>query len=175
MSATSETTKSLSKLQASVAARLGKFSEFAGIRIVTERLKDFASELQKILGGLDPDYKTGIFLAVGTPTIRCHKPQVPGPPVKVSVTVTVSENLIQNESDNGSRIPAADIALDVLRCLSGFQPIGAASPLLSLPVPARVVEDPFDPERLCYLVSLECDVCLPCLRLVGEGAFVKES
>jgi hypothetical protein len=166
-------TRSLAQVQADIKARLQRHPEFAGIQILTERAKDFAAAVDLALGGLDPDHKAGIFLTVATPTLVCDRPEIPGPLVTLAVAVTVSENIVQNTGDAGSRVPCSDMALDVLRALSGYVPPNCSKPLLSANAPVRVVADPFDDDRLCYLVSLTTEFCLTPLRLENEGAFVK--
>jgi hypothetical protein len=165
--------KSLATLQTDLAARLARHDEFAGIRILTERAKDFLGDVDRALGGLDADYKTGIFLLIGTPTTTTPNAQIPGPQLGIIATCTISENVLQNTSDNGSNVAASDMALDVLRALCGFQPPQCGKPLQPSNPPIRVVEDPFDPDRLCYLVALTTEMTLQPLRLEGEGTYVK--
>jgi len=175
-----------SDLQLSVSTRLGRFPEFQGLRILTERAKDFRSQVDQALGPVHPDFKAGLFLLVGTPTTAVVNKQFPGAHLRFVVAVTCSEHVIHNLGPSGSKIPAADCALDVLRALSGFAPIGWTGPE-SAKVPynfsvltpqdpgIRVVEDPFDPERLCYLVTLTTEAAVTPLRLDGEGTYVKET
>lgn len=173
-------------LQNSIAARLARFPEFQGLRILTERAKDFRGDVDRALGGIHPDYKAGLFLLVGTPTTGIINRQSPGPHLKIMVAVTVSEHIIQNMGPNGSQYAAADCALDVLRALSGFSPLYWTGPAdartpnsLGTLVPEepgiRVIEDPFDPDRLCYLVMLSTQAATNPLRLEGEGTYVKET
>ena len=173
-------------LQNSVAARLARFAQFQGIQIVTERTKDFRSDVERALGGIHPDFKAGLFLLVGTPTCGVVNKQSPGPHLKLVVAVTCSENVFQNTAPNGSQFPAADCALDVLRALSGFAPATWTGPAdartaqsLGTLCPEepgiRVIEDPFDSDRLCYLVTLSTQAATTPLRLDGEGTYVKET
>ena len=173
-------------LQASAAARLARFPQFQGIQILTERAKDFRSDVERALGGIHPDFKAGLFLLVGTPTCGVVNRQSPGPHLKIIVAVTCSENIFQNSGPNGSGIAAADCALDVLRALSGFAPSTWTGPAdartaqamgtLTVEEPGiRVVTDPFDPDRLCYLATLATQAATTPLRLDGEGTYVKET
>jgi hypothetical protein len=165
---------SFTNLQASVVKRLERFPEFAGLAILTERAKDFRGDVDRALGGLQPDKKPGLFLLVGTPTTSVARQQVVGPNLDVIVAVTCSENVLQNIGDNGSQIPAADAAINVLRALVGFHPSNCMAPLMPETPAMRVIADPFDDERLCYLATLKTQVLFAPLRLSGEGAFVKE-
>jgi hypothetical protein len=159
----------LSDLQLSIANRLGRFKQFANLTILTERAKDFRSDVERALANT-----TGLFLLVGTPTANTARQQVVGPNLKLIVAVTCSEAVVSNIGPGGSQIPAADAALDVLRALIGFQPSGCGRPLLPEDTPLRVIDDPFDPERLCYLATLSTEITCAPLRLDGEGAYVKE-
>ena len=162
------------QLQDSVSKRLSRFPEFDAISILTERAKDFRGDVDRALGGFADGCKPGLFLLIGTPTTGVAREQVVGPNLTVTVAVTISENVIQNMSDIGAQIPAADAALNVLRILVGFHPSGCLSPLLPETPAMRVIEDPFDPDRLCYLATLKTQVMFAPMRLAGEGAFVKE-
>lgn len=165
---------SFTEIQASISKRLQRFPEFAQIAILTERAKDFRGDVDRALGGIQPSCKPGLFLLVGTPTTSVARQQVVGPNLSVVVAVTCSENILQNLGANGSQIPASDAALNVLRILVGFHPTGCMAPLMPDNPAMRVIEDPFDPDRLCYLATLTTQVMFAPLRLDGEGAFVKE-
>lgn len=165
---------SFATIQESVAKRLARFPEFDGLAILTERAKDFRGDVDRALAGLGPDQKQGLFLLVGTPVTSVAREQVVGPNLSVVVAVTCSENVMQNTSDAGSQIPCSDAALNVLRVLVGFHPTGCVGPLMPETPGIRVIEDPFDPDRLCYLATLKTQVMFAPLRLSGEGAFVKE-
>jgi hypothetical protein len=162
------------EIQASVSKRLARFPEFDAISILTERAKDFRGDVDRALGGIADGCKPGLFLLVGTPSTSVAREQVAGPNLTVTVAVTCSENVLQNIADNGSKIPAADAALYVLRILVGFTPTGAMGPLMPATPGMRVIDDPFDPDRLCYLATLKTQVMFAPMRLAGEGAYVKE-
>ncbi len=163
-----------SNIQESIAKRLARFPQFASIAILTERAKDFRGDVDRALASIQPGCQAGLFLLVGTPTCDVARAQVVGPNLKVLVAVTCSENVIQNLGPSGSQIPAADAGLDVLRILIGFQPSGCIRPLTPESPALRVIDDPFDPDRLCYLASLSTEVAHAPLRLTGEGAYIKE-
>jgi hypothetical protein len=165
---------SFSDIQQSVAKRLARFPQFASVAILHERLKDFSAEVDRALGGFVEGKSPGLFLLVGTPTAAVAREQVAGPNLELIVAVTASENVLTNMSDAGTRLPAADAALGVLRCLVGFQPAGTLNPLMPAAPGMRVIDDPFDPERLCYLATMKTQVFFAPERLAGEGAFVKE-
>ena len=165
---------SFTEIQTSVSKRLQRFSEFAQIAILTERAKDFRGDVDRALGGIQENCKPGLFLLIGTPATSVARQQVVGPNLNVVVAVTCSENVLQNLSDSGSQIPASDAAMNVLRILVGFHPTGCMAPLMPDSPAMRVIEDPFDPDRLCYLATLTTQVMFAPLRLSGEGAFIKE-
>lgn len=163
-----------SELQVSIARRLARFGTFRDIAILHERLKDFAGDVERALGDVTEGKKAGLFLLVGTPTTSVAREQVVGPNLQLIVAVTVSENVLTNMSDNGSNLAAADAALEVLQILVGFQPAGTLAPLMPAEPAMRVMDDPFDADRLCYLSTLKTQVVFAPKRLAGEGAFVKE-
>lgn len=167
-------TLTFTTLQASVVSRLLRFPVFAPIAILTERSKDFRSEVEQCLGPFTKGFQSGLFLLIGTPATAVARDQVVGPNLSVTVAVTCSENILHNMGQSGSKLPAADAALNVLRILVGFQPAGTMAPLMPESPAMRVVDDPFDPDRLCYLATLKTQVMFAPLRLDGEGAFVKE-
>jgi hypothetical protein len=161
-------------IQSSVVKRLQRFSEFDGIAILTERAKDFRGDVDRALGGIQENCKPGLFLLVGTPTTSVARQQVVGPNLNVVVAVTCSESILQNLADSGAQIPCSDAALNVLRILVGFRPTGCMAPLLPDNPAMRVIDDPFDPDRLCYLATLTTQLVFAPLRLSGEGAWVEE-
>ena len=165
---------SFTEIQTSVSKRLQRFPEFAQIAILTERAKDFRGDVDRALGGIQENCKPGLFLLIGTPTTSVAREQVVGPNLTLIVAVTCSENVLQNMADSGSQIPAADAAINVLRILVGFHPTNCLAPLMPAEPAVRVIEDPFDPDRLCYLATLKTQVMFAPIRLSGEGAFVKE-
>jgi hypothetical protein len=165
---------SFSDIQASVAKRLARFTQFASIAILTERAKDFRGDVDRALASVQPGRQAGLFLLVGTPTCDVARQQVVGPNLKVLVAVTCSENIVQNIGPNGSQVPAADAGIDVLRILVGFQPTGCVRPLIPESPALRAIDDPFDPDRLCYLATLSTEISASPLRLSGEGSYVKE-
>jgi hypothetical protein len=88
----------------------------AGIAILTEDKGDIQNEIERALGVLtDSQGMLGVCVVVMTPTARCSAPDAPGPLLEpISVVVDVIELVIVNRGDTGSKIPASDIAEQVL-------------------------------------------------------------
>jgi hypothetical protein len=163
----------LSTLQSDIAKRLARFPQFASLAILTERAKDFRGDVDRALAAVQPGRQSGLFLLIGTPTTATARQLPSGFNPKIIVAITCSEHVLHNMGPTGSKIPAADAAVDVLRILIGYTPLGCMRPLLPEDAPIRVIDDPFDPDRLCYLATLSTEVTYAPLRLYGEAAFVK--
>lgn len=105
-------------LQESVADQLKSTNEFLqreGLEILTEKKGDILSMIEVQL------QKLGLGITVITPTFAKGEIQFH---VQTQVLVIICENITNNQSETGTRIPAMDVALAVVGTLWGWTPDG---------------------------------------------------
>jgi hypothetical protein len=124
----------LSQLQQECADRLLSDSLFAHIPVLTERIKDIESEIQRALGPFNGQAgKTGLVAILLTPTANVNFENVFGPFFdEIKIVVRLVENVPVNQDPNsGTNIPAAQAAEAVCNLLHHFKPDGANGPITS--------------------------------------------
>jgi hypothetical protein len=124
----------LSQLQQQCADRLQSDPLFAHVRVLTERVADIESEIDRALGPLNEQGgKTGLVAVLLTPTANVNFENVFGPFFDdIKIVVRVIENVpINQDPDTGTNVPAADAAERVCALLHHFQPDNATGPVLA--------------------------------------------
>jgi hypothetical protein len=109
----------LTTLQEAVAAKLREQSFFQDIPVLTERQQDIQGQIDKALGAIANEGKSGIFALVLTPSANTGGCQTPGEPYfdDVTLTVEIAENVTINMGATGTQKPAALVALMVAKTL----------------------------------------------------------
>ena len=118
----------IDKLNEGVRGRLldrGGFGGPPAVEVLTERLSDFEQKIRVALQS-----KIGLCLIVSAPEIEGG--EVPFE-IIAKVSVLVSENVIQNQFGEGTKITAANAALRVYLSLLNWAPDGGWSPLVPIP------------------------------------------
>jgi hypothetical protein len=140
----------LSQLQQQCADRLQSDPAFADVRVLTERIADIESEIERGLGPLNEQGgKTGLVAILLTPTASVNFENVFGPFFdEIKIVVRVIENVPINQDPNsGTNFPAADAAEKICSLLHHFQPDSANGPVLAQ-TPAISLGN--DPNHLSY-------------------------
>lgn len=142
----------LTTLQEAAAARLRGHSFFGDIPVLTERLQDIQSQIDKALGAIAGEGKNGIFALVLTPACKNGGCQTPGEPYfdDVDLTVEICENVTVNMSDTGTQKPAALVALFVAKILHLYGEAGKFSALNT-----KVIKLIPDKDLLAYHVDFK--------------------
>jgi len=100
----------LAAIQDDLKALLGADPFFQRIPIFTEKQKDIESEIERALGTLEG----GACIIVVTPSANVTNPNIPGPYFDdVPIVIRVVENVLINQGNGGTNIPASAIAEQV--------------------------------------------------------------
>ncbi|MDB6064944.1 MAG: hypothetical protein JWR26_1152 [Pedosphaera sp.] len=140
----------LSQLQQQCADRLQSDPLFADIRVLTERIADIESEIERALGPLNQQGgRTGVVAILLTPTANVNFENLFGPFFdEIKIVVRVIENVpINQDANTGTTIPAAEVAEKVCNLLHHFQP-GSANGPITAGKPAIALGN--DPNHLSY-------------------------
>jgi Chitobiase/beta-hexosaminidase C-terminal domain len=124
----------LTQLQQQCADRLQADPLFAHVRVLTERITDIESEIERALGPLnETGGKTGAVVIVLTPTANVNFENVFGPFFdEIKVVARVIENVPVNQDPaTGTNAAAAELAERICGLLHHFQPENAAGPLVA--------------------------------------------
>jgi hypothetical protein len=124
----------LSQLQQQCADRLQSDPAFADVRVLTERIADIESEIERALGPLNEQGgRTGLVAILLTPTANVNFDNVFGPFFDdIKIVVRIIENVPINQDPNsGTNLPAADAAEKICSLLHHFQPDSANGPVLA--------------------------------------------
>lgn len=125
----------LTQLQQQCADRLASDPSFANVTVLTERIADIQSEIDRALGPLnEAGGKTGIVAIVVTPVANVNFGNVFGPFLdEISIVVRVIENVPVNQDPaTGTNIPAAQLAENICNLLHHFQPDSATGPIVAV-------------------------------------------
>lgn len=142
----------LDRLNAAIRDRLkkeGGFDEPPSVEVLTERLSDFEQNIKLALMS-----KLGLCLIVSTPEIEGGESPLE---LVAKVSVLVSENVVLNQSNSGSRITASSAALRVYLSLLNWAPDGWSNlmPIADTP-PIRLTGGQTDGSPvLTYEVALQ--------------------
>lgn len=106
-------------LQEDLASLIAKGVGLAGVPVLTERLKDVESEIERALGGLTAtDSKAGLCVIVVTPQVKASKPNLPGPYFdQCAIVARVVERVAVNTGPGGTGIAAWTAARSVAKAL----------------------------------------------------------
>lgn len=135
----------LSQLQQQCADRLQTDPLFANIPVLTERIKDIESEIDRALGPLNEQGgKTGLVAIILTPSANATFENVFGPFFdEIKVVVRVIENVPINQDPNtGTNIPAAEAAERICNLLHHFLPDSANGPITAQKPTISLGNDP---------------------------------
>ncbi len=135
----------LSQLQQECADRLQSDPLFANVPVLTERIKDIESEIERALGPLNEQGgKTGLVAILLTPTANVNFENVFGPFFdEVKIVTRVVENVPVNQDPNtGTNIAAAELAEKICALLHHFQPDSATGPVVAQKPTIALANDP---------------------------------
>jgi hypothetical protein len=105
----SEAVGQMAELQDELVTQLKKAQFFAPMPIITEKQKDIENEIDRALGSLG-----GVCVIVLTPRANVSHTNLPGPHFDdVAVVVRIIENVLVNQSEAGTKIPASAVAEQV--------------------------------------------------------------
>jgi hypothetical protein len=166
----------LSQLQQQCADRLLSDPLFAHVSVLTERIRDIESEIDRALGPLNQTGgKTGLVAILLTPTASVNFENIFGPFFDdIKIVVRVVENVPLNQDPaTGANIAAAELAEKICALLHHFQPDNAAGPIVAQR-PAITLGN--DPSYLSYdcqfktsggLMSVLPQLAMPVITSVG--------
>ena len=151
-------TFSIYPLQTEVLKRLQSHAYLSDVKILTEEKGDIENEIQRSLGNLTGvDGKIGLCIVILTPTATSKSPNAPGPLLDgLSLVISVIENVLVNQSDQGTKKHAIEIVELVLRYLHRGTVPGTNAAL-------RVAARPFaltNSDPLTYEVNFITSLCL---------------
>lgn len=135
----------LSQLQQQCADRLQADPLFANVPVLTERIKDIESEIDRALGPLNEQGgKTGLVAIILTPTANANFENVFGPFFDdIKIVVRVIENVPINQDRNtGTNISAAQAAERACNLLHHFMPDSASGPITAQKPTISLGNDP---------------------------------
>ncbi len=149
-------TFAIAPLQAAVQARLKAHPWLADIPILTEAQGDVPNEIDRAMGALTGvDGKIGACVVILTPAASSKFPNSPGPLLdQLDITLSVLENVMVNQSDQGTKKHALEIVEFLLRFLHHW---ACANAVLCVRSPAYnlVTGDP-----LTYHVNFQTKLAL---------------
>ncbi len=124
----------LARLQADFVARLNSLAYFADIQVIAlsafpqggrtkpESVEALLDRINQSLAGLvEKDGKVGACVLVPLPTLDGRFPNVPGPQLRLRLSVQVLINPIINEGSTGTQKELSEIALNVIQAGHHFQ------------------------------------------------------
>jgi hypothetical protein len=135
----------LSQLQQQCADRLQADPLFANVPVLTERIADIESEIDRALGPLNAQGgKTGLVAILLTPTANVSFENVFGPFFDdIKIVVRVIENVpVNQDPGTGTNVPAADAAEKICALLHHFQPDSATGPVVARKPTITLGNDP---------------------------------
>ncbi len=143
----------LSALQEAVAAKLREQPFFCDVPVLTERLQDIQAQIDKALGTIANEGKSGIFALVLTPTCKTGGCQTPGEPYfdNVAVAVEIAENVTINSGATGTQKPATLVALAVAKVLHLY-----GVPREFSPLDTKLIKLVPNTDLLVYHVEFQC-------------------
>lgn len=136
----------LAALQQDLAARLTACDYFADLPVLTERRGEILSGIERALGAITlKDGKTGACVLLLQPVATVISPNLSSPLLKADLTIRVLENVVVNNSPQGTGKPALSIATALLNHLHHYQPAGLAQTLTAESPSIVPVKDPAAP------------------------------
>jgi hypothetical protein len=135
----------LAQLQQQCADRLAADPLFAHVPVLTERIADISSEIDRALGPLNSRAgRTGIVAVLLTPTANVNFENVFGPFFdEIRIAVRILENVTVNQdATTGTNISAAELAERVCTLLHHFQPDYATGPVVAQKPTIALGNDP---------------------------------
>lgn len=124
----------LAQLQADFAARLNSLAYFSTIEVISlsafptggrtkpESVEALLDRIQQSLAGLnEKNGKVGACIVVPLPNLDGRYPNVPGPQVRLRLSVQILINPILNEGATGTQKALSEIALNVIQAGHHFQ------------------------------------------------------
>lgn len=120
-------------MQDEIAARLNADEYFEDITVITEREGDIENKINRALSVLTvKGEKIGVAVVVGAVTAQVESANVPGPHFdKTFLDLTVFENVVFNNSADGTLKAAVDIAVRCLQVLHHYYAAGVGQTLLA--------------------------------------------
>ncbi len=146
----------LSQLQQQCSDRLQSDPAFADVRVLTERIADIESEIERGLGPLNEQGgKNGLVAILLTPTASVNFENVFGPFFdEIKIVVRLIENVpVNQDPDTGTNFPAADAAEKICSLLHHFQPDSANGPVLAQKPAITLGNDPMHLSYDCHFAT----------------------
>jgi hypothetical protein len=162
----------LSDVQRSIQARLRACPWFSPINILYTQQGDLVNELDISLGTMAKGYGAGLCVVVGTPNADDSTDNVAALDLDpFYVACDVYCDMLTVDGPTGVRKSVDGVALNVLRLLKGWTPLGFNGPLSSSKPTIFNVPDSTGSGIVIRRVALRGALTLPVLRLDGEGLF----
>ena len=117
-------------------------SWFAHFPIITEKMGDIPTEIEKALGTLSGvDGQIGLCLVVLTPKATIRHQNAAGPVLEtLDISIGVLENPVLNSGDSGTKKPAIRVVEMLLRYLHRRQITGIGGALCASPRPFALIQ-----------------------------------
>ncbi len=151
-------TFSIYPLQTEVLKRLQAHPYLADVKILTEEKGDIENEVQRALGNLTGvDGKIGACIIILTPLGKSKSTGAPGPVLDdFQIIISVIENVLVNQGDDGTKKHAIEIVELILRYLHRWTVPGTNAAL-------RIAANAFtitDSDPLTYNINFVTSLCL---------------
>lgn len=108
----------LKDIQTELSALLTADSYFSGVTILTESRGDILNQLQSALG------KLGIVVIIETLTGKPETPGIGSYTIDLNLGITVTENVLINQSASGTRKPASAVVARIMCLLNPLRQQG---------------------------------------------------
>lgn len=163
---------SVSAVQLAVKARLRACPWFAPINILYTQQGDIVNEIDIALGTMSKGFGAGLCVVVGTPNADDSTDNVACLDLDpFYIAVDVYSDPLTVDGPKGVRKSVDGVALNVLRLLKGWTPVGFKGPLSAFRPTISNVPDSTGSGIVIRRVALSGALTLPVLRLEGEGLF----
>ncbi len=162
----------LSTVQRAVQARLRAHPWFAAINVLYTQQGNIVNEINISLGTMTKPYGAGLCIVVGTPNADDDDENVSALDLDpFYLTADVYCDPLTVDGKTGVRKSVDGVALNVLRLLKGWTPLGFKGPLSATKPTIFNVPDTTESGIIIRRVALRGALTLPVLRLEGEGLF----
>ena len=162
----------LVSVQRSVQARLRACPWFAPINVLYTQQGNIVNELDIALGTVARGFGMGLCVVVGTPNADDDTENVAALDLDpFYITADVYCDMLTVDSAKGVRKSVDGVALNILRLLKGWTPVGFKAPIAAFKPTIFNVPDSTGSGLVIRRVALRGALSLPVLRLEGEGMF----
>jgi len=172
MSETNQTLNSgvFPDVQTNVRNRLASFSQFGGLRMVLQQDGNVDSKIETALATMgDETTRAGVALLIAVPSVDDPTNSVGIKLDPFQVTVSVIEDTMINEGEDGTGRRAVEWAVMVWATLKGWTPEGCHAPLMRHGKAISLVAT--KGMRVGYTVSMKTKINIPLIRHPGENGY----